>query len=126
MTKSVLKSIDYYSGNDVAPPWPIPIPPSKFLDKASPAALRKHADELEAFQLANKTYNQERSAHQQMLEQRKVELQYHLCCNSSLNIPQGVLLFRRAWEEKHSEGIEAVIDEFTDLVELINSYNAAH
>jgi hypothetical protein len=114
------KTNSYYAGDDIGIPVR-PERPSGAFDRNSAQSLRDQADFVEAYDSYNRLLKQRRP----LVRARREELQRDLANENDMSMEQAAVLFTEAWEEGHSEGFNAVINRFEQLVEIIENFNQA-
>lgn len=114
---------DYYSGKDLI--WPKkPTKPTLIGRDPSPTELRAYADDLEVYQAKMVGYNEDISFYKQTLNTRQLELQTKLRDDYDITEAQMFILWRKAWEDGHSQGFRRVVEIFDELYELASEFAA--
>jgi hypothetical protein len=117
------KTNSYYAGDDIY----LPIRSSKPVkfDHNDPQSLRDHADKMEAWQIGEQALQLEIAAYRRSKQSRRNELHRELANENDISMSKAAVLFAVAWDDGHSEGFNAVIDRFEQLIEIINNFNQA-
>ena len=113
---------DYYGGNDLN----YPNKPAKPRLSANPTAdeARRYADELEAYEIKLAKYRDRYEDYTRSLNGRLFELKTRLRDHYAITDDQMHLLWGRAWEDGHAEGLPLVADIFDNLYELASQFAA--
>jgi hypothetical protein len=114
---------DYYTGNDLI--WPKrPIKPTLIGRNPSPTELRVYADDLEVYQAEMVGYNEDLSFYKQTLNIRRLELQTKLRNDYDITESQMFILWNKAYEDGHSEGLNRVVALFDEYYDLASEFAA--
>jgi hypothetical protein len=113
---------DYYGGKDLN----YPNKPTKPRMSSTPTAAeaRRYADELEAYEIKLKEYRDRYDDHTRSLNGRLFELKTRLRDEYDITEAQMHLLWARAWEDGHDEGLHLVADIFDELYDLASQFAA--
>ncbi len=113
---------DYYGGKDLH----YPNKPTKPRLSAAPTAAqaRAYADELEAYEIKLKQYRDCYEDYTRSLNGRLFELKTRLRDEYDITEAQMHLLWSRAWEDGHDEGLRRVVEIFDDLYDLVTQFAA--
>jgi len=113
---------DYYGGKDLN----YPNKPTKPRLGATPtaAAARDYADELEAYEIKLKQYRDCYEDYTRSLNGRLFELKTRLRDHYDITDDQMHLLWARAWEDDHDEGLHRVVEIFDELYILASQFAA--
>jgi hypothetical protein len=107
---------DYYEGHDL--PLPIkPIKPNLGRKHASFEA-RAYADALEEYERELESYKENLDWYNSNKRARYTELQTKLCNDYDITVGQFTILWNKAQDQGHSEGLNRVVqlfDEFYDM-----------
>jgi hypothetical protein len=113
---------DYYSGRDLH----YPNKPAKPRLSAAPTAAqaRAYANELEAYEIKLAEYRDHYDDYLRTLKDRLSELKTQLRDHYDITEAQMHLLWARAWEDGHAEGLHLVADIFDELYNLASQFAA--
>jgi hypothetical protein len=113
---------DYFSGKDLI----YPNKPTKPRLSATPTAAeaRRYADELEAYEIKLAEYRDRYDDYTRSINGRLFELKTRLRDEYAITDDQMHLLWARAWEDGHAEGLHLVADLFDDLYDLATEFAA--
>ena len=113
---------DYYSGKDLH----YPVKPTKpKLDRDhTPAAARSYADDLEQYEKDLGNYNIDRLYVKNEQALRLKKFQDVLRDDYDITEAQFSVLWRKAWEDGHSEGLHRVVAIFDELYEIASQFAA--
>ena len=113
---------DYYGGKDLH----YPNKPTKPRLSSVPTAAqaRAYADELEAYEIKLKQYRDCCEDYTRSLNGRLFELKTRLRDEYDITEAQMHLLWARAWEDGHAEGLHLVADIFDELYDLASQFAA--
>jgi hypothetical protein len=106
----------YYSGNDLKYPKSPQKP--RMSSVASPTEIRAYADQIEQFEKEHEQYIQLRRTYYAETSKRLEELKEKLHEQYNVTEAQFNLLWSRAWEDGHSDGLRRVVEIFDDYYEL--------
>jgi hypothetical protein len=111
---------DYYGGKDLN----YPNKPTKPRMGSTPTAAeaRRYADELEAYEIKLKEYRDIYDDYTRRLNGRLFELKNRLRDEYAITDEQMHLLWSRAWEDGHDEGLHLVADLFDELYEIASQF----
>jgi hypothetical protein len=114
---------DYYSGRDLHY-WHVK--PIKPILGRNPNAIeaRAFADQLEVYEAEMKGYTEARDEYTRRINGRLVELKTRLRDDYDITEAQMHLLWDKAWEDGHSEGLHRVVAIFEELYELATKFAA--
>jgi hypothetical protein len=113
---------DYFSGKDLN----YPNKPTKPRMGSTPTAAeaRRYADELEAYEIKLKQYRDDYDDYTRSINGRLFEFKTRLRDKYDIAEAQMHLLWARAWEDGHEEGLHLVADIFDDLYDLASQFAA--
>jgi hypothetical protein len=111
---------DYYGGKDLN----YPNKPTKPRLSSVPTAAqaRAYADELEAYEIKLKEYRAGYDDYTRSLNGRLFELKTRLRDEYAITEGQKHLLWARAWEDGHAEGLRRVVEIFDELYDLASQF----
>lgn len=118
-----MKEMSYYEGRDLVYPTRVAKPFLK--DRADVAAVRKYADDLEAYNSAAEGFNQELKAYRNEMSARQDTLVEDLAEQYGLTRAQADVLYAHAYADGHSSGLSEVVNLFDDLVTLVTDFQNA-
>jgi hypothetical protein len=104
---------DYYSGRDLHYPS-MPKRP-KLSSVATSEEARKYANQLEVYETQMKESRQQRDEYTRSLNGRLFELKTRLRDDYDITDDQMHLLWGKAFEDGHGEGLRRVVEIFDDL-----------
>jgi hypothetical protein len=113
---------DYYSGRDLHYPA-LPKRP-KLSSVATSEEARKYANQLEVYETQMKESRQQRDEYTRSLNGRLFELKTRLRDDYDITEAQMHLLWGKAYEDGHSEGLRRVVDIFEELYEIASQFAA--
>ena len=113
---------DYYSGSDLHYPS-MPKRP-KLSSVATSEEARKYANQLEVYETQMKESRQQRDDYTRNLNGRLFELKTRLRDDYDITEAQMHLLWGKAYEDGHSEGLRRVVDIFEELYEIASQFSA--
>jgi hypothetical protein len=113
---------DYYGGKDLH----YPNKPTKPRMGTAPTAAeaRAYADALEAYEVKLAEYRDRYDDYTRSINGRLFELKTRLRDDYDITDAQMHLLWAKAWEDGHSEGLARVADIFDELYELASQFAA--
>lgn len=111
---------DYYSGSDLIYPQK-PYKPSLSLNPSA-AEARAYANDLEVYEKKLETYKSDRDWYSQQQNNRLLELQAKLRDEYGITEAQMFILWARAWEDGHSEGVQRVVGIFDELYSVASQF----
>ena len=113
---------DYYSGADLV----YPQKPSKPFLSRNPSAseAREYADDLEYYETAMEEYKSDRDWYSTQQNNRLLELQAKLRDEYDITEAQMFILWARAWEDGHAEGVQRVVGIFDEYYDLASEFAA--
>lgn len=113
-------NIQYYSGADLI----CPEKPKKptIGRNPTPDQARAYADELEEYERSMKRYKDDISDYRLEKQRRLSELKAELCEDYDIADAQTNLLWERAWDQCHSDGLHSVLDLFDELFGLASAF----
>ena len=117
-----MKDFTYYAGADLSYPARPVKPRMPARGEETAAAFATYAQDLELYEDAMLAYRENTDNHRRMLRSRIDKCVYDLAVKYSISTEQAGLIWGRAWEDRHSEGFAAVIDEFEELFTLMEKY----
>lgn len=111
---------DYYSGVDLV----YPQKPSKPSLSRNPSAseAREYADDLEYYETAMEEYKSDRAWYSTQQNNRLLELQTKLRDEYGITEAQMFILWNKAWEDGHSEGVQRVVGIFDELYSVASQF----
>jgi hypothetical protein len=113
---------DYYGGKDLHYPHKPTKPRLSSVPTAAEA--RAYADELEAYEIKLKEFRAGYDDYTRSLNGRLFELKTQLRDEYDITDEQMHLLWARAWEDGHAEGLHLVTDIFDELYDLASQFAA--
>jgi hypothetical protein len=119
----MLKELAYYEGRDLVYPT---MPAKPFLAKnAGPAEVRAYADALETYETLAVEGKRLRTEYNVLMRARGAELMADLAAEYGLSEAKAGVLYSAAYEDAHSGGFGEVINKFSDLFDIVNTFNSA-
>jgi hypothetical protein len=113
---------DYYSGRDLSYPRS-PIKPGLKHNANSDEAMN-YASALAMYEKMMVVYREQVSEYHRLSNIRLNELKTRLKNDYPTNDKQFDLLWSKAWEDSHSEGIRAVVDKFDELYDFVTWFTS--
>lgn len=113
-------NVQYYSGADLVCPEK-PNKPSLGRNP-TPDQARAYADDLEEYERELKRYKDDMSAYRVSKQLRMSALKTELKWDYDINDSQVSLLWDRAWDQCHSEGLHSVLESFDELYEMASAF----
>jgi hypothetical protein len=113
---------DYHSGNDLI----YPAKPTKPALGRNPDAIeaRAWADAMEEYEREMKGYPEARDEYTRRINGRLFELKTRLRDDYDITEAQMHLLWARAWEDGHAEGLHRVVVIFDELYDIASQFAA--
>jgi hypothetical protein len=113
---------DYFSGQDLR----YPIKPTKPTLGRNPNAIeaRAWADAMEEYEREMKGYVEDRDEYTRSINGRYYELKTRLCDDYDITEAQMHLLWSKAYEDGHSEGLHRVVTIFDELYDITSKFAA--
>ncbi len=113
---------DYFSGQDLH----YPIKPTKPVlgSNPHPDDARAWADAMEAYDVKMAEYKEHRDDYTRSINGRLFELKTRLRDEYDITEQQMHLLWGRAWEDGHAEGLHRVVSIFDELYEIASQFAA--
>jgi hypothetical protein len=113
---------DYYGGKDLI----YPVKPKKAVLPANPTAAdaRAFAVQLEVYEAEWKEYLEHRDYYHTQIRGRHKELETRLRDDYDITEAQMHLLWARAWEDGHAEGLHRVVAIFDELYDIASKFAA--
>jgi phage terminase large subunit-like protein len=113
---------DYYSGTDLI----YPQKPSKPSLSRNPSAAvwRDYADDLEVYEKQLESYKSDLAWYYEQQNIRRLELQTKLRDEYGITEAQMFVLWNKAYELGHSEGLNRVVAVFDELHEVASEFAA--
>jgi hypothetical protein len=110
----------YHSGKDLI----YPDKPTKPTLGRNPDAIeaRAWADAMEEYEREMKGYAEARDEYTRRINERLFELKTRLCNDYDITEAQMHLLWARAWEDGHSEGLHRVVGIFDELYDIASQF----
>lgn len=113
---------DYYSGSELTYPQK-PYKPT-LSRNPSPAEARNYADELEMYEKQMTEYKSNSDWYSEQQRNRLFELQARLRDDYNITKAQMFILWNRAWDGGHSEGLRCVVSLFDTYYDLASEFAA--
>jgi len=114
--------LKYYDGSDLVYPK-TPVKP-RLDPKADSDAAMTYARALAVYEKEMETYRELAQEYSRLGGQRLQELQDRLRDDYDITEAQMHLLWARAWEDGHAEGLHRVVVIFDDLYEIASQFAA--
>jgi hypothetical protein len=113
---------DYFNGQDLH----YPVKPAKPILGRNPNAIeaRAWADAMEEYEREMKGYTENRDEYTRNINGRLFELKTRLRDDYDITEAQMHLLWARAWEDGHSEGLHRVVEIFDELYDIASKFAA--
>ena len=115
--------LNYYSAEDLFQP----LRPSRPILEKTPTskAALEFANELQEYENRIAEYNQQREENSKVRQERMLELEQNVRDQYGLTQAQFNVLWEKAWDDGHSEGLGRVLEIFDDLDTLVSEFNSA-
>jgi hypothetical protein len=114
--------LDYFGGKDLVYPK-TPIKP-RLDPKADSTTAMAYARDLAVYESAMISYRELKQEYSRLCGQRQLELQDRLRDDYDLAQAQFDLLWNKAWEDGHSNGLHSVVYYFEEFYELATKFAA--
>jgi hypothetical protein len=103
-----------------------PVKPNmpKLSSKATPQEVRLYADQLEAYEAEMVRYKDEFAWYKNKFDARLNELKTRLRDEYDITDAQFFILWNKAYDDGHSEGLQRVVGIFEELYELASEFAA--
>ncbi len=113
---------DYFSGKDLH----YPNKPRKpiLMSNATAKQVREYADQLESYEVDLETYKEDRDYYCDAINRRLKELEKKLQEDYDISKAQFSILWGRAREDGHSEGLRRVVEIFDELYDIASEFAA--
>jgi hypothetical protein len=113
---------DYFSGKDLH----YPVKPTKPRMGSTPTAAeaRAYADNLEVYEAEMTDYTENKDWYNRQTNLRMIELHDRIRDDYDITEAQFNVLWRRAWEDGHSESLRRVVEIFDELYEMASEFAA--
>ena len=112
--------LDYYGGKDLVYPK-TPVKP-RLDPKADSTTAMTYAQALAVYESAMISYREQRDEYSRQCGVRLDELQDRIRDDYDLSQGQFDLLWHKAWEDGHSNGLHSVVYYFEDFYELATKF----
>ena len=113
---------DYFSGRDLRYPGSPAKPGLSYNPTAAEARL--YANQLEAYETDLVEYKRLRDDYNRSINGRLHELKTRLRNDYNITEGQVVILWNKAWEDGHSEGVRRVVEIFDELYDVASEFAA--
>ena len=114
---------DYYGGRDLTAPK-MPRKPVRLGLNPTVSQARAYADALEIWEAEMASYREERAAYSDQMNSRLRELEIKLRDEYDITEAQLFVLWNKAYDLGHSEGLNRVVDIFDELYEVASEFAA--
>jgi hypothetical protein len=111
---------DYFRDEDLL----YPNKPHKPVLGRNPSAIdaRAYADAMEEYERELEAYKEDRNWYDSQMRHRQQELMDRLRDDHDVSEAQFDLLWNKAWEDGHSEGLQSVVFRFEELYEIASKF----
>jgi hypothetical protein len=115
-------NFDYFSARDLRSPTK----PAKPILGRDPTAIeaRAWAEALEEYEREFEAYKENLVWYKNQITTRRNELMTQLRIDYGITEGQFTILWNKAWEDGHSEGLERVVDIFEELYSIARDFAA--